>query len=292
MVTTPLLSVVIPTWNRARLVCEAVESALSQRNGQVEVIVVDDGSTDDTANILTRNFGSRIHLLRQPSRRGVGAARNAGIRLANGELVAFLDSDDLWLPGKLDAELRLLEQFPDADAVVSDSLCFVEGQADDRSRFALTGLLAATQGHVRWVSECQWLWTNSRKAVQMSTLILRREALARIGGTLFAEDLLSCEDWEFQMRVYHLCRVLVLPEVWTWARCLDDGARLGRWNPGKPFTPEQQAGLLRDRLTVMERSHWLTGLDSHLAAELERFRDDTARQLTRIAEVGLSNSEG
>lgn len=292
MVTTPLLSVVIPTWNRARLVCEAVESALSQRNGQVEVIVVDDGSTDDTANILTRNFGSRIHLLRQPSRRGVGAARNAGIRLANGELVAFLDSDDLWLPGKLDAELRLLGQFPDADAVVSDSLCFVEGQADDRSRFALTGLLAATQGHVRWVSECQWLWTNSRKAVQMSTLILRREALARIGGTLFAEDLLSCEDWEFQMRVYHLCRVLVLPEVWTWARCLDDGARLGRWNPGKPFTPEQQAGLLRDRLTVMERSHWLTGLDSHLAAELERFRDDTARQLTRIAEVGLSNSEG
>jgi len=258
----------------------------------VEVIVVDDGSTDDTANLLTRNFGSRIHLLRQPSRRGVGAARNAGIRLANGELVAFLDSDDLWLPGKLDAELRLLEQFPDADAVVSDSLCFVEGQADDRSRFALTGLLAATQGHVRWVSECQWLWTNSRKAVQMSTLILRREALARIGGTLFAEDLLSCEDWEFQMRVYHLCRVLVLPEVWTWARCLDDGARLGRWNPGKPFTPEQQAGLLRDRLTVMERSHWLTGLDSHLAAELERFRNDTARQLTRIAEVGLSNSEG
>ena len=292
MVTTPLLSVVIPTWNRARLVCEAVESALSQRNGQVEVIVVDDGSTDDTANILTRNFGSRIHLLRQPSRRGVGAARNAGIRLANGELVAFLDSDDLWLPGKLDAELRLLEQFPDADAVVSDSLCFVEGQADDRSRFALTGLLAATQGQVRWVSECQWLWTNSRKAVQMSTLILRREALARIGGTLFAEDLLSCEDWEFQMRVYHLCRVLVLPEVWTWARCLDDGARLGRWNPGKPFTPEQQAGLLRDRLTVMERSHWLTGLDSDLAAELERFRDDTTRQLTRIAEVGLSNSEG
>ena len=292
MVTTPLLSVVIPTWNRARLVCEAVESALSQRNGQVEVIVVDDGSTDDTGNILTRSFGNRIHLLRQPSRRGVGAARNAGVPLANGELVAFLDSDDLWLPGKLDAELRLLEQFPDADAVVSDSLCFVEGQADDRSRFALTGLLAATQGHVRWVSECQWLWTNSRKAVQMSTLILRREALARIGGTLFAEDLLSCEDWEFQMRVYHLCRVLVLPEVWTWARCLDDGARLGRWNPGKPFTPEQQAGLLRDRLTVMERSHWLTGLDSHLAAELERFRDATARQLTQIAEVELSNSEG
>lgn len=283
--TTPLLSVVIPTWNRAPLVCEAVESALSQRIGEVEVIVVDDGSTDDTSNILTRNFGSRIHLLRLPSRRGVGAARNAGIRQASGELLAFLDSDDLWLPGKLDAELRVLEQFPDAEAVVSDSLCFVEGQADDRSRFALTGLLSAAQGQVRWASECQWLWTNSMKAVQMSSLILRRTALAHLDGTLFAEDLLSCEDWEFQMRVYHRCRVVVLPEVWTWARCLDDGARLGRWDPGKPFTREQEVGLLRDRLTVMERSHWLTGLDTDLAAELERFRNDTTRQLTRIAEV-------
>lgn len=280
--TTPLLSVVIPTWNRAHLVCEAVESALSQRTGQVEVIVVDDGSTDDTANILTRRFGSRIHLLHLPNRRGVGAARNAGIRIANGELLAFLDSDDLWLPGKLDAELTVFERFPDADAVVSDSLCFVEGQADDDSRFARTGLLAAARGEVRWVSEIEWLWTNSRNAVQMSSVIMRRKALAQIDGALFAEDLRSCEDWEFQMRLYHRCRVAVLPEVRTWARCLDDDARLGRWNPGKPFTAEQQAGLLRDRLTVMERSHWLTGLDTDLAAELERFREDSARELAQL----------
>ncbi|MCM3906005.1 MAG: glycosyltransferase family 2 protein [Pyrinomonadaceae bacterium] len=280
--TAPLLSVVIPTWNRARLVCEAVESALSQRIGQVEVIVVDDGSTDDTANVLTRNFGSRISLLRLPSRRGVSAARNAGVRLATGELLAFLDSDDLWLPGKLDAELRVLERFPDAEAVVSDNLLIVEGQADDRSRFARTGLLAATQGQPRWVSECHWLWTNSMNAVQMSSMILRREALARMEGALFAEDLVWCEDWEFQMRVYHSCRVVVLPEVWTWARCLDDGARLGRWDPGKPRTREQEAGLLRGRLTVIERSHWLTGLDSELAAELQRFRDENTSQLARL----------
>ena len=283
--TIPLLSVVIPTWNRARLVCEAIDSALSQRIGQVEVIVVDDGSTDDTQNILTRNFGSRIHLLRLSTRRGVGAARNAGIRSASGELLAFLDSDDLWLPGKLDAELRAFDQFPDAEAVVSDSLCFVEGQPDDNSRFTRTGLLTAAQGQMRWVSECQWLWTNSLNAVQMSAVILRRKALAHIEGALFAEDLRSCEDWEFQMRIYHRCRVVVLPEVWTWARCVDDGARLGRWNPGKPFTREQRAGLLRDRLTVVERSHWLTGLDAVLTAELERFRDENVRQLARIAEA-------
>jgi glycosyltransferase involved in cell wall biosynthesis len=265
------------------MVCEAVESALSQRIAQVEVIVVDDGSTDDTANSLTRNFGSRIYLLRLPSRRGVGAARNAGARLASGELLAFLDSDDLWLPGKLDAELRVWERFPDAEAVVSDSLCFVEGQADDRSRFERTGLLTAVQGQVRWASECQWLWTNSMNGVQMSSIILRRSALARLGETLFAEDLVSCEDWEFQMHVYHMFRVVVLPEVWTWARCLDDGARLGRWDPGKPFTRKQEVGLLRDRLTVMDRSHWLIGLNTDLAAELERFRDENARKLAQLA---------
>lgn len=280
---TPLLSVVIPTWNRARLVCEAVESALSQRIGQVEVIVVDDGSNDDTVNMLTRNFGARIKLLRQPCRQGVSAARNAGARLASGELLGFLDSDDLWLPGKLDAELQVLARFPDAEALVSDSLRFVGEQPDDYSRFARTGLLAATQGEPRWVSECHWLWTNSMKAVQMSSMIMRREALARMEGTLFAEDLVWCEDWEFQMRVYHSCRVVVLPEVWTWARCLDDGARLGRWDPGKPFTREQEAALLRGRLAVMERSHWLTGLDSELAAELERFRDENTRQLAQLA---------
>ena len=285
--TTPLLSVVIPTWNRARLVCEAVESALSQRVGKVEVIVVDDGSTDDTANLLTRKFGSRICLLRLPTRGGVSAARNAGVPLASGDLLAFLDSDDLWLPGKLDAELRVLEQFPDAEAVVSDSLLFVEGQADDRSRFARTGLLAAAEGQVRWVNECQWLWTNSMKAVQMSSMILRRTALAHIEGTLFAEDLLWCEDWEFQMRIYHRCRVAVLPEVWTWARCLDDGARLGRWDPGKPRTREQEIGLLRDRLKVVERSHWLRGLRADLAAELERFREDNLRQLARLEFPGI-----
>ena len=85
--------------------------------------------------------------------------------------------------------------------------------------------------------------------VAMSSIILRRSALARLGETLFAEDLVSCEDWEFQMRVYHLCRVVVLPEVWAWVRRLDDGARLGRSEPGKPLTREQEIGLLRDRLT-------------------------------------------
>jgi glycosyltransferase involved in cell wall biosynthesis len=285
MLTRPLLSVVIPTRNRARMVGEAVDSALCQRNVEVEVIVVDDGSTDDTANVLERNFASRIRLLRLPHRRGAGAARNAGVRLASGELVAFLDDDDLWLPGKLDAELRVFERFPEAEAVVSDSLTFVNGQAAEKSFFARNGLLAATSGQVRWANECRWLWTNSLNGVAMCSITVRRSALNRLGlDTWFAEDLISCEDWELEMRVYHHCRVVVLPEVLAWVRCIDDSARLGRAAPGTPRTREQDMGLLRDRLKVMERLHWLTGLDAELAAELERFRASNVQQLAKLVE--------
>ncbi len=285
--TTPLLSVVIPTWNRARLVCEAVESALEQRDGRVEVIVVDDGSTDGTEDVLARRFGSSVRVARSPRRRGAGAARNAGARLARGELLAFLDSDDLWLRGKLDAELRALERFHGAEAVVSDSLNFVEGRVEEQSRFERNGLLAAARGRARPMSECRWLWTNSQNGVATCSITLRREVSARLGEKLFAEDLTCCEDWEFEMRVYHMCRVVVLPEVWASVRRFDDGARLrARARPGRPPTRRQRIGLLRDRLTVMARSDWLGGLDAHLAAELERYRVETAHQLARLTQGG------
>lgn len=281
--TRPLLSVIIPTRNRAQLVCEAIESALNQRPAQVEVIVVNDASTDETANVLAEIFGSRIKLLTMPRRRGAGAARNAGVRLATGELLAFLDDDDLWLPGKLDAELRVFESFPDADAVVSDGLTFTQGVVHEQSFFERNGLLAATQGQVRWANECRWLWTNSLNGVAMCSITLRRSVLLCFEEPWFAEDLISCEDWELEMRIYNRCRVAVLPEVLAWVRRLDDGVRIGRAAPGKPPTREEQMGMLRDRLTVMERSHWLRELSADLAAELERFRNDTTHQLALFA---------
>ena len=280
--TNPILSVVIPTRNRAYLVGEAIESALNQRPGQVEVIIVDDGSTDDTAKVVTERFGSRVRLLRTPERRGAGAARNAGLRVARGELVAFLDDDDLWLPGKLESELNALEQFPDADGVVSDSLQFVQGQVAPQSFFMRNGLLAATQGQVRWINELPWLWTNSLNGVAMCSITLRRRVLDQKGEKWFAEDLVSCEDWELEMWVYHHWRIVALPEVWAWIRRLDDGVRVGRAAPGKPPTIEQERLYLRDRLTVIERSHWLRGLRSDLAAELENTRADTLRRLASL----------
>lgn len=275
----PLLSVIIPTRNRAALVGEAIDSALAQESEKVEVIVVDDGSTDETVTLLQQTYGSRIRLLSLPERRGAGAARNAGIRVASGELLAFLDDDDVWLPGKLAAELSVFKRFPSADVVVSDSLVFVQGQVAGKSFLDRNGVLTATRGEASWANDCNWLWTNSLNGVAICSITMRDSVLTRIKDPWFAEDLVSCEDWELEMRIYHSCRVAVLPQVLAWVRRLDDGVRVGRTPPGKPPTREEQMGMLRDRLKVMERSHWLRGLKTELAAELERFRDDTKRQL-------------
>ena len=85
-------------------------------------------------------------------------------------------------------------------------------------------------------------------------ITLCRRAVAKLGQPLFATDLHSCEDWELEVRLYQECRVVALPEVWSHVRWIDDGTRIGRACPGQPRSREQEIGLLRDRLTVIERS--------------------------------------
>jgi glycosyltransferase involved in cell wall biosynthesis len=276
------LSVVIPTWNRAGLVCEAVESALGQQGGDLEVIVVDDGSTDGTAEVIKRKFGKSVKLLRMATRSGVGAARNQGVSQATGDLLAFLDSDDLWLPGKLKAELDVLERFPDAEAIVSDCRFIVDGRLVGTSRFAENGALAATRGRVQWVDDSPWLWTISSNGVWTCGITLCRTAVAKLGQPLFATDLDSCEDWELEVRLYQDCRVVALPEVWSHVRWIDDGARIGRACPGQPRSREQQIGLLRDRLTVIERSIRPDRLTADLASALADFRCRNSWELARL----------
>jgi GT2 family glycosyltransferase len=117
--TSDLVSVIIPTYNRARLVYVAVESALAQTHPAVEIIVVDDGSTDDTPDKLV-HYGSRIRVLRQANA-GVCAARNNGMAHANGKFITFLDSDDRWLPWKIAAQLAAFRAVPDLQLTWTDA---------------------------------------------------------------------------------------------------------------------------------------------------------------------------
>jgi glycosyltransferase involved in cell wall biosynthesis len=120
-VASPLVSVVIPTFNRAHCIAGTIDSVLTQTHGHLEVLVVDDGSTDGTAELLEREYGHepRIRVLVQANQ-GVSAARNSGLRSARGEFVALLDSDDRWLPWKLEAQLACLAAVPEAGMVWTD----------------------------------------------------------------------------------------------------------------------------------------------------------------------------
>src|SRR5687768_913363 len=121
-----VLSVVIPTYNRSRLVVEAIDSVLAQRgNVALEVIVVDDGSEDDTRRALNA-YAGHITYHHQPNA-GMNAARNAGVRRSSGKYVAFLDSDDVWLPFKAELQVAIMDQLSQVGFVFSNFFAWRNG---------------------------------------------------------------------------------------------------------------------------------------------------------------------
>lgn len=116
-----LVSVIVPTFNRSYCLARTLDSALAQTHGNLEVLVVDDGSTDDTRELIQARYAneSRVRYIHQENL-GVAAARNTGIGAASGDFVALLDSDDIWHPWKIELQLRCLQQFPALGMVWTD----------------------------------------------------------------------------------------------------------------------------------------------------------------------------
>ena len=200
MALEPLVSAVVPTYNNAGLAVEALESVLAQTYPAKEVIVVDDGSTDDTASRLSQ-FGGAIHLIRQ-KHSGPAVARNAGIRASKGELVAFLDSDDLWLPEKLSACVDVLKGRPEV-GVVYTALRIHEmdtGRKYVLPQYTMSGKIAR-----ELFVEC--------RGVNTSTLVVRRTCLDRIN--LFDEAFFRAQDWDLMIRLAEEFEYAHVPEVLT-----------------------------------------------------------------------------
>ena len=123
--TAPLVSVIIPTFNRGEWLREAIASVLAQTHPRLEVIVVDDGSRDHTAAVVCA-FGARLTYIRQ-DHAGVSAARNRGVAAAHGEFIAFLDSDDMWQPPKVAAQVALFAQQREIQACYTDEIWIRHG---------------------------------------------------------------------------------------------------------------------------------------------------------------------
>jgi glycosyltransferase involved in cell wall biosynthesis len=181
----PQVSVIIPTHNRAGCLREAVDSVLAQEFRNFELIVVDDGSTDDTPRLL-QEYGDAIRVLRQENR-GVSAARNRGIAAARGALIAFLDSDDLWLPGKLDRQVEFFNSHADA------LICQTEELWVRKGRRVNPGKRHRKRGGMIFEPSLDLC------LVSPSAVMVRRELFQRVG--FFDESLPACEDYDLWLRV-------------------------------------------------------------------------------------------
>ncbi len=195
----PLVSVVIPTHNRARLVERAVKSVLGQTYRNLELIVVDDASTDDTEEAI-RGFGdARIRYVRHHANIGAPAARNTGISIARGEYIGLLDDDDEWFPMKLEKQIAKFAQVPEMVGLI---YCGYEFRDSDGR--LLRTYLPEDRGDVH-------LRLLVGTMIGSPTPLIRRSCFLKVG--LFDEFLKSCQDWDMWKRISAHYEFDYVPEV-------------------------------------------------------------------------------
>jgi len=188
-----LVSVVIPVYNGERFVAEAVESVLAQTYRHVELIVVDDGSTDGSAELLARYPTARV--VRQ-SNTGCTGARNRGIAESHGELIAFIDQDDIWRPDKLDLQVEALNRSPEAGYSLGHITLFVEPGCPVPA----------------WMGTRGWMVGTQRVGYLPGTMVVRRGLFESLGTFDERYQIGSDADWLVRARDAQI-GVVVVPEV-------------------------------------------------------------------------------
>jgi len=199
----PLVSVVIPTFNRAHTLGRALSSVERQTYPNREVIVVDDGSTDETETVAGRFRG--VKYVRQPENRGQAAARNAGISLARGEYIAFLDADDEWMPAKLEKQVERLEVAPADAGLITTAFALIDRAgrpSPPNPPQPIEGdLSSAILAHIEGRPEIVGVF---------STLMFRKAIVDEVG--LLDESLLCWEDADFYLRAAQRFKFQFVPE--------------------------------------------------------------------------------
>lgn len=204
----PKISVVIPCYNATLYIAATIQSALAQDWPDLELVVVDDGSSDGSAELVQRMFPA-VTLIRQ-SNQGVAAARNNGITHAQGEWIAFLDADDIWLPGKLKAQWAMLQASPGTRMTytawqVWPSTAPVPSQAD------LATLDVESDNTTRWSGATGWVYPQLLLdcVVWTSTVLVHKSVLCEAG--VFDTTLRIGEDYDLWLRASRITQILRVP---------------------------------------------------------------------------------
>ena len=211
-----MISVIIPCYNRAHLLPRCLDSVLAQEFRPLEIIVVDDGSTDSTRSLLQGSYPG-IRIISQENK-GVSAARNAGISAAKGDWLAFLDSDDTWFPAKLGRQIQAVEASPGSNIVHTDEIWIRNGvRVNPQRKHRKYG------GSI--FKHCLPLCV-----ISPSSVMIHRRVFDQVG--LFDETLPVCEDYDLWLRICARMPVLFVGNPWspsTAAMMINSQAATGEW---------------------------------------------------------------
>ncbi len=227
----PCVSVIVPACNCAVYLEEALQSVMDQGHEAIEILVIDDGSSDHTRQVAAR-FDGPVRLLETArASSGAGASRNVGLREAKGELIAYLDGDDVWLPGKLQAQIRCLRNHPESAMVASN---FIRWYPDDSGQWSSPNRhAAATQAQDSDALDPErsgWIYHRLLldTMVWTGTVLMRRELADMVGE--FREDLRLAQDYDYWIRGSRLTPILTLARPYALYRRHAESATR-RWAP-------------------------------------------------------------
>jgi glycosyltransferase involved in cell wall biosynthesis len=233
----PVVSVIIPTFNREKFLGKAIQSVLAQSFPDFEIIIVDDGSTDETAEVVKSFPADRLQYVYQPNR-GRSNARNHALRLARGRYIAFLDSDDLYLPGKLELQVNYLDCHPDVGMVYTSAYCIDESgnQLEYQYKAKTSGRIYRDVAFFVPVT------------ITLPTVMVRRDVFDKVGN--FDESMERFEDTDMWRRIAKWFLVDAIPTPTCYLRTHHGNALAGQ----SPHKIEAAVTYYIDKVFAEDRS--------------------------------------
>lgn len=201
------VSVIIPTYNCGEFIEEAIESVLNQTYKNVEVIVIDDGSTDNTFNLLNKKY-SKLGLIKKTNG-GPASARNLGLKHATGEFIAFLDADDLWSKNKIELQVKYFDRNNNYDLVYTDVQTFTKVKNNNLNKESI--LRCDLQGNLF----SNLFWSNF---IVNSSVMFRSSLIKSVGLLDESKNLIGSEDYEYWLRISMKSKIGVINKVLTYYR--------------------------------------------------------------------------